>query len=188
MGFEKIKRPVLVPGLAVHTPGSASTSPGSVAGDVDVADDVRVADAIAAVSATLTGAFRVATESITTTTVAQTVSGNGVSFVTYGTSGKPSDVLIPNPAAVGIHKVIAVVNNTTSVELNVNTASTANTFWGTTFNSAAISAASTGGPGGVPAGTVLLELWSQSTSQWALAAGSSFNWDLSASTGSTATA
>lgn len=182
MGFEKIKRPLLVPGVAVHSAGSASTTPASVAGDIDVADAIR------AVSLTASGAVAQAVETVTSSTAAQTLSGYGISVVTYGSSGKPNDIIVPNPAAAGISKLIAVINNTTSVELNVNTAATANTFYGTTFNTATISAASTGSPGGTPGGTVTLNLWSVSTSQWALAAGTTFNWDLSASTGSTATA
>jgi len=182
MGWEKIKRPLLVPGLAVQAEGTASTTPGSVAGDIDVSDAIR------GLSATLTGAFAVPIESITSATDAKTLSVTGVSFITYGTSGKPSDIILPDPTAAGLIKQIAVINNTTSVELNINTAASSHTFWGTTYNTATISAASTGGPGGVPGGTVFLSLVAHSTTQWALFPGTTYNWDLAASTGSTATA
>ena len=42
MGFEKFRRPVLAPGIAVHSYGSPSTSAGSVSGDIDVSDAIRV--------------------------------------------------------------------------------------------------------------------------------------------------
>lgn len=127
-------------------------------------------------------------ESLTGSSVAQTLSAYGASFLTYGTSGKPNDFIIPAPPRAGILKQVFVTNNTTSIELNINTNSTGNTFWGTTFNTAALAAAATGSPGGTPGGTVSLLLVSASTTQWALVAGTTHSWDLSASTGSTATA
>lgn len=128
------------------------------------------------------------TESVTGSSAAQTLSAYGASFITYGTSGVPNDIILPAPPRAGVVKDVFVINNTTSVELNINTNATANTFWGTTFNTATLSAASTGSPGGTPGGTVALRLIAASTSQWALVAGTTFNWDLSASTGSTASA
>lgn len=179
MGYEKFTRPGLFPGLTVAAPGSASTSPGSVSGDIDVSDAVR------AVSQTLTGALAVPTETITLSSANQTISRNGVSFITLGTSGVSNDAVLQAPSAAGQIKQVFVINNTTSVELAIHTNATANTFWGTTYNTATISGASTGSPGGTPAGTVMLGLTAASTSQWALFPGSTFNWDLSASTGST---
>ena len=180
MGFEKIKRPLLVPGLAVHS--GASTSAASVAGDIDVADAVR------SVSVTMTGALVMPTEAVTLAAGDQAISGSGISVVTLGTSGAGRDAVIAAPAAAGIAKHIVLINNTTSVDCAIHTNATANVFYGTTYNTATVSAASTGSPGGTPAGTVALDLYSVSTSQWALLPGSSFNWDLSASTGSTSIA
>lgn len=171
MGYEYFKRPIR------SRAGNSTFDDVTIADDLVVGDDLRV-----------NGALRLPTETITTTTVAQTMSADGVSFITYGTSGKPSDVIIPVPPFAGAVKYVFVQNNTTSVELNLNTNATANTFWGTTFNTAVVSAASTGSPGGTPGGTVALTLIGASTTQWALVAGTTFNWDLSASTGSTATA
>ena len=126
-------------------------------------------------------------ESLTGSSVAQTLSAYGASFLTYGTSGKTNDFILPNPPAAGIQKHVFVVNNTTSIELNLNTASTANTFWGTTFNTATLAAEATGSPGGTPHGTIALTLIAQSTSQWALVSPSTKAWDLTGSTGSTST-
>ena len=179
MGFQKSKRPILAPGLAIATPGSLSTSAGSVSGDVDVQDAVR------SVSVTMTGALVMPTEAITLAAGDQAISGVGISVVTLGTSGAGRDAVIAAPAAVGINKHIVLINNTTSVDCAIHTNATANVFWGTTYNTATVSGASTGSPGGTPAGTVSLNLFSISTSQWALQPGSTFNWDLSASTGST---
>ena len=126
-------------------------------------------------------------EALTGSSVAQTLSAYGASFLTYGTSGKTNDFIIPNPPRAGVQKHIFVINNTTSIELNLNTASTANTFWGTTFNTATLAAEATGSPGGTPHGTIALTLIAQSTSQWALVSPSTKAWDLTGSTGSTST-
>ena len=182
MGFEYFKRPIAVSGVAVYSPGSASTSPGSVAGDIDVADAVR------GLSATLTGAFALPTEAVTLAAGDQTISRNGISVITLGTSGSGRDAVLQAPSAVGQVKHIILINNTTSVDCAIHTNATANTFWGTTYNTATVSAASTGSPGGTPGGTMALGLLAVSTSQWSLVAGTTFNWDLSASTGSTSIA
>ena len=140
-------------------------------------------------SLALTGRFQLQTESLTLSTAAKTISSTkSVTFLTYGTSGKANDAIIQDPPAAGLLKFIFLVNNTTSVEANINTAATANTFWGTTYNTATIAAAATGSPGGTPGGTPALALISQSTTQWAILPGTTHSWDLSATTGSTATA
>lgn len=167
MGLEYFKRPVFMNGMQVN---GASTFTNKLVFDGSSAG------------------IALDTETITTSTAAQTLNAYAVSFITYGTSGKPSDIILPAPPRAGIVKHIFAVNNTTSVELNINTNATANTFWGTTFNTVSISAASTGSPGGTPAGTAYLGLIAASTTQWAIFPGSTFNWDFAASTGSTATA
>lgn len=181
MGYEKIKRPLLAPGIAVASSG-ASTSPASVAGDIDVQDAVR------AVSQTLTGAFTLPTETVTLAAGDQAISRNGISFVVLGTSGSGRDAVIQAPSAVGQVKHVFLINNTTSVDCAIHTNATANVFYATTYNTATVSAASTGSPGGVPGGTPYLGLIGQSTTTWALFPGTTFNWDLSASTGSTSIA
>lgn len=155
MGFFKSKQPILAPA------------------------GIRVGKTL-----TLTSGLRLPVENVNTAAAAPTLSPVGVSFITYGTSGQPGDVILPNPPAAGIVKHIFVVNNTTSVELNINTRSSASPFFGTTYNTATISAASTGSPGGTPAGSAYLGLVAQSTDVWAVFPGSTFNWDFSASTGS----
>ena len=161
MGFEKIRRPLLTEGLAIPASGSAPNP------------------------ANLVGALVLPTESVTLVTADQTLSPDGVSFVTMATSGAGMEAVIPNPPCAGAVKYIFVINNTTSTNTRFHTASTANTFWGTTFNTATVSTGSTGSPGGTPGGTIGLTLVGASTSQWALMPGTTFNWDLLASTGST---
>lgn len=165
MGYEYFKRPLRVLG-----------STNDVRGAADIAGNL-----------TLSADLVLPVESVTAVAAAQTLSDHGVSFVTYGTSGGARDILLPAPIP-GAVKHIFVVNNTTSVELKIFTNATANTFWGTTWNQVAISAASTGSPGGTPAGSAYLGLVGASTTQWAIYPGSTFNWDFSGSTGSTAQA
>ena len=129
------------------------------------------------------GRLTVPTESLTGTTVAQTVAANGVSFLTYGTSGKTNDFLLPAPPAAGVIKEIFVLKGTSSEELNINAATTANVVWGTTYNTITIAATTV-----APAGTAYLRLVGVSTAQWAVTVGSTIDWDFSASTGSTDTA
>ena len=109
----------------------------------------------------------VPTESLTGTDVMQTLSVNGLSILTIGTSNQSNDFELPAPF-LGAVKTVLVINNTTSVELTINSQTTAaaNTFFGTSFNECAISAASTGSPGGVPAGTLRLGLIGVSTALW----------------------
>lgn len=127
------------------------------------------------------GGVTVPTESLTGTDAAQTVAVEGVTLVTVGTSNQSNDFILPDPRP-GVVKVIAVNNNTTSDEFNLNTNATANTFFGTTFNT--ISPGTTDATS--PAGAIVLV--GASTSQWAVVAASSDVWALTATTGSTATA
>lgn len=166
MGFEKLsRRPLYSPGLQI-APSSGT------AGD----------------PSRLTGQFALPVENVTLAAADASLSSLGASFVTLGSSGTGRDAVLADPAVAGALKYIFVINNTTSTDLRIHTASTANTFWGTTFNTAALSTASTGSPGGTPGGTVALALVAASTTQWALMPGTTFNWDLSASTGSTSIA
>ena len=162
MGVHKEKRKILMPGVQ-------GTSGSTFAGNLRTAGD-----------------FAVPFETVNSTGgAAPTLADHGISFVIYGTSGQAGDVILPAPPRAGAIKEIIARNDTTSVELNINTATTANVFAGTTNNTITISAASTGSPGGVPAGTLYLRLLAVSTAQWAAIAGSTFNWDYSATTGST---
>ena len=165
MGFETFRRPIRTAGLLASTGTSTR-------GAADVGSDIA-------------GGLKLPVETITLAAADQTISRNGVSFVTYGTSGLANDAILQAPDESGQVKFIFLVNNTTSVEAAIHTNATANTFWGTTYNTATISAASTGSPGGTPGGTPALALVAASTTQWALFPGTTFNWDLSASTGST---
>lgn len=168
MGFEYVKRPLRTAGVLAST-GTSTRGPADVASDV-------------------AGGLKLPVESITLAAGDQTISRNGVSLITYGSSGVANDAVLQAPDESGQVKFIFVVNNTTSVEAAIHTNATANTFYGTTYNTAAISAASTGSPGGTPGGTPALCLVSVSTTQWALLPGTTFSWDLSASTGSTSIA
>ena len=169
MGFIQEKRPIFARGGIV-----ASTNSTRTVGNI-------------AASLVTDGANAVAVESLTGTDAAQTLSADGASFLTYGTSGISNDFIIPDPEFSGQVKYVLAVNNTTSIELNLNTAATSHTIWGTTCNTISCSAASPGGPGGVPAGTMALTLIAASTTQWAAFPGSTFNWDFTATTGSTST-
>lgn len=162
MGYEYIKRPV------------RSVFGESTFNDLTVADDLRVK-----------GSMRLPVESLTVSTALQNISEAGVTFITVASSGAGRDFRLPQPSAAGLLKFIFVVNDSTSVDTRILTNTTANTFWGTTYNEAALAAASTGSPGGTPAGTVMLGLVSASTTQWAVFPGSTFNWDFAGSTGST---
>lgn len=124
------------------------------------------------------GGFSEPTETITLSTAAQTLSNEGISFVTYSSSGVASDMLLPTPALAGIHKYIVVDNQTTSLEANINLASTGSVFYGTTFNTATIATTAVDAP--------TLHLISVSTSQWAvMGLTTAAIWTLAASTGST---
>lgn len=168
MGYEYVKRPIRTKGLLAST-GTSTRGPADVASD-------------------LAGGLKLPVENITLAAADQTISRNGVSFITYASSGAANEAVLQAPDESGQVKFIFVVNNTTSNEARLHTNATANTFWGTTFNTAVLSTASTGSPGGTPAGSVALGLVAASTSQWAVFPGSTFNWDFTATTGSTSIA
>ncbi len=116
--------------------------------------------------------------SVTLSTAVQTLAV-GINAVTYGTSGVPSDMLLPAIKSVGEVVSVALNNGTTSLEANINTSATGVTLFGSTFNTATI--ASTAGSL-VPA----IEFTSVSTSQWAVTyMSSTVDWTLAATTGST---
>jgi hypothetical protein len=169
MGLDKFRRPILAPkGLQIGPSGSTFLGPVVLSGS----------------SACLT--LNAATYGVTA--AAQTLSAKtAVDFITIATSGAGRDFILPAPVR-GRVKHIFVDNQSTSVDTVIHTNATATVFWGTTYNTASLAAASTGSPGGTAAGTVALHLIGASTSQWAVTAGSTFNWDFAASTGSTATA
>lgn len=117
------------------------------------------------------------TETVTLSSAMQTLSDHGASFVTYPTSGKPNDAVIPDPPFTGATKYIAVNNQTTSLEANFNLNTTARTFFGSTNNTVTVNAT------GV---TAALALIANSTSSWAVVSQSdASHWAYSASTGST---
>lgn len=136
----------------------------------------------------ITGGLRLASESITFSNTAQTLSDRGVSFLTLGSSNISGDVILPSPPYTGAIKYIFLQNTSTSIEGSIYTDATANTFWGTTWNTVNVSAASTGSPGGTPGGSPALCLVGASTTQWAVLPGTTFNWDFAQTTGSTAQA
>lgn len=150
------------------------------AGGQSQVDDMRVADDL-----TLAGSLIVPVENLSVSTALQAISETGVTFITVGSSGAGRDFRLPSPSAAGIVKQIFVSNDSTSIDTIIFSNGTANTFWGTTWNQAALAAMSTGSPGGTPDGTVGLSLVSASTSRWAVTAFGSTNWSFSASTGST---
>lgn len=163
MGFQKIKRPVFVPGLQASS--GLSTSPGSVDGDVRIG-----------------GSLKVQVESVTSSTALQTLSANGVSFITASTGGGGRDFKLPAPPLAGAVKLIYVDQSGSTapevVRIVANT--TAAVFFGTTFNEVACSGSTVN-----PSGSPMLLLTGQSTTTWAIGVGSTSVWDFAASTGST---
>lgn len=108
----------------------------------------------------------------------------GVNVITYDSSGAASDMILPSPQAGSVLKVV-MNNGTTSLEANVNTDATGNTFFGSTFNT--ITANSTANDSSA------FELVGVSTSQWGIVSlsvngttgATHMDWALSGTTGST---
>ena len=165
MGHEYFKRPVRTEGLLAST-GTSTMSASDVAGGIGVE-----------------GPIRERVESITLGTTARTLSGHGVSFLTYASSGGARDAILPAPEFSGQTKEIFLIKETSSEEAQVHTPTTATVFAGTTFNQITVAASTT-----FTAGTPYLRLVAQSTATWAVSVGSTVDWDFAATTGSTAPA
>lgn len=168
MGFEYIKRPLRVL-------GSTSIVAGSVSADGLVTS----------------GDFTVPVQSLTGTDVDQSLSDDGVTFITIATSNLKNSFVLPKPPRAGAVKYVFVNFNTTSGdELDLHSGGTAAgssefTFWGTTYNTITGTAIAAGG-GDNTGGTNGLLLVGQSTDQWACTViGSTVVFNLVASTGST---
>src|SRR3990167_4254423 len=85
-------------------------------GDVTIGGAATITGAVTQTGAlTLSNRLVLPTEAVTGSSVAQTLSAYGVSFVTYGTSGKTNNVILPVPPAAGTVKYVFVINNTTPV-------------------------------------------------------------------------
>ena len=155
MGYAKFKRPILSRGLRIASQTTGANS----------------------------GALVHPTEALTGSSAAQTLKPHGASFLTYGTSGKANDFILPDPKRAGEVKYVFVNKATSSEELSIHLASTLRLFYGSTFNGVTIAATTVS-----PAGTAALTLVGVSTAQWAVNAGSTIDWDFAASTGSTSQA
>jgi hypothetical protein len=130
------------------------------------------------------------TQSLTGSSVAQTLSDHGVSFITIATSNKTNDFILPAPPAAGAVKYVYVHFATTSgdefaLHCNGAAGSSANTFFGTTANTVTGNAIAAGTiPTGGSPGLVLV---GASTAKWAVGMlGSTVLFNFTASTGSTA--
>lgn len=159
MGFEYFKRPLR-----------------SVLGNSTL-DTVTVENGL-----TLQGTLRVPTQSLTASTALQTLSTEGASFLTLDSSGAGRDFRLPAPVA-GLVKLIAVNRATTSPpDLRIVTNTTAQTFFGTTFNQALLADSTAAG-----ARVRALLLVGVSTSQWAVLPNgtTATGWVFSGTTGST---
>ena len=129
--------------------------------------------------------FLIPVETVTLSSALQTLAGEGVSLVTYGTSGVANDAQIPSPHYAGQQMTVVLDNNTTSLEASFYTHSTGQTFWGTTFNTITINSTANE--------TSAFSLIAATTARWAVVsltanlstAAASVDWALSASTGST---
>jgi len=124
-----------------------------------------------------TGGVAVQVNSIASAAAAATLV-LGVNAVTYATSGVAADLLLPEVLNIGEKISVMVTNGTTSLEPNINTATTGSVFFGTTNNT--VTVAST-----VNANSSI-EFVAVSTSQWGVATiSSTVHWTFAATTGST---
>lgn len=110
----------------------------------------------------------------------------GLNLITYSSSGKASDMLLPDPGFIGEEIIVLVDNQTTSLEANINTGATGQLFYGTTFNTATVATTAID--------AIPIQLVAATTAQWAVlsypalpasTAAYGVGWSLSASTGST---
>lgn len=168
MGHEYIKRPLRVV-------NSTSLIPG-----VDFSGTVA-----------LSAGLVLPTETLTAGNSMQTLSANGISFVTSTAgAGLRGGFRLPNPPAAGAVKIvvcdIAQANATAHDDVfNFCTFTTAaaNNFWGSTSNGikAVASGSTVGGDGNIS-----FTLFGVTTAVWAVDIGSTGIWDVAGSTGSTA--
>lgn len=161
MGFRVERRPIRTSGLSV----GVSTSP------VSVADDVVLA-----------GALKIPSEALTSSTALQTISADGVSFITATTGGGGRDFRLPAPPRAGAVKDIYVdqSGSTAPEVVRIVTNTTSAVFWGTTWNEAACKGTTSN-----PAGSPWLHLVARNSTTWAVGVGSTSSWNFAASTGST---
>lgn len=123
------------------------------------------------------------TQSLTASAALQNLASTAVVHIlTQGTSGAGRDFRLPAPT-LGTFKIIAVNANTTSPDdLRIVCNTTAQTFFGSTFNQIGVANSTAA----ATKGRHVLMLVGVSTSQWAVLPGhSTLNWVLSATTGST---
>lgn len=158
MGYEKIKRPLLAPGVAVVN-AEAAPSANSAVGDV------------------LTPSGGIIHDIETVTSTATTLLGKGISVLAPSTLGPITAFKLASPSEAGIHKLISVNMPASSTgTLAVVLATTALTFHGTTMNMFVTSTAADGANVTMGLGFV-----SVSTSAWAVVSRST-GWTLSGST------
>lgn len=164
MGIEKIKRPIVTYGVNAAATTSAD-SPSSLLNDI-----------------VASGGLKLPSESVTSSTALQTLSADGVSFITASTGAGGRDFRLPAPPRAGAVKFIYVdQSGSTAPEVcRIVANSTAAVFFGTTFNEVACQ-----GTTANPAGSPMLMLVGKSTTTWAVGVGSTSTWDFAASTGST---
>jgi len=126
------------------------------------------------------GGLSVPLNTVSLGTAVQTLANEGVNLVTKGTSGVANDMILPAPSIKGQVVTVAVDNQTTSLEANLNTESTGVLFWGSTVNTATIGVDET------VSISPFIEFTAASTSQWAVTGLSSTGqWTFSLTTGST---
>lgn len=150
MGFHKIKRPLLFPG-GQSISGGASTTPGSLTGDIDFSTSAGLRETVQ--TATSTGTLR----------------AYGASFLLPGGSTADKVFTLPNPPSIGLHKYI--INGTSGVRLatvQITTSTASGQLFGTTFRQIQFSSAA---PAGAEASETV-QLISRTTAQWAVASAS----------------
>lgn len=135
-------------------------------------------------SLTLDTSLTLPVESLTASAALQSLGTTAVVHaLTQGTSGAGRDFRLPAPTAGALHFVSLNTNTTSPDNLVIFTNTTAQTFFGTTFNQIR---PATGSTAAAVKGRLSALFVGVSTSQWAvLPAGTTLAWVFSASTGST---
>lgn len=161
MGFEYIKRP-----LRVQSPVASTFEDITIEGTLTLQTDLVLP-----------------TQSLTASAALQNLASTAVVHIlTQGTSGAGHDFRLPAPT-LGQFKIIAInVNTTSPPDLRIVCNTTAQTFFGSTFNQIAVADSTAA----ATKGRWTMMLVGVSTSQWAVLPGhTTSNFVLSASTGST---
>lgn len=177
MGKEYFKRPLMTD---LTTAGSTVAS----VSDLRVGGALTVTGALTQTGNLVLNSLQLGRQSLTASTALQSLSSTLVAhFLTQGTSGAGRDFRLPAPTAGAMHFVSWNANTTSPDNMVVFTNTTAQTFFGTTFNQIR---PATGSTAAAVKGRLSALFVGVSTSQWAvLPGGTTTALVMAASTGST---